>query len=121
MSRRQGGVLQLTLNGRQYRAKGNFTHDLGAPKRDAIVGPDGVHGYKEMPKQPFIEGAITDGDDISLEDLYAFQDGTAVLTLANGKSLAFREAWYAGDGQGTTEEGEINLRIEAMRAEEIPA
>ena len=27
-------------------------------KRDAIVGHDNVHGYKEMPQVPFMEGAV---------------------------------------------------------------
>ena len=56
---RVAGTLFFKVDGTQYKAKGNFEYDLGAPKREAITGPDGVHGYKEMPKAPYVTGAIT--------------------------------------------------------------
>jgi len=118
-NRRVGGILLFKLNGELFNAKGEFTYDIGAPKRDAVVGADGVHGFKEMPKVPFIEGALTDNDELDLKALLAFRDSTATLELANGKVIVIREAYYAGDGNVSSEEGEIPLRIEGMRGEEI--
>ena len=40
--------------------RGTFTYHLGIPKREAVIGPDRVHGYKEMPQVAYIEGAITE-------------------------------------------------------------
>ena len=119
VNRRVGGVILFKLDGEIFQAKGEFTYDIGAPKRDAVVGSDGVHGFKEMPKVPFIEGALTDSDQLNLTSLLNFRDGTATLELANGKVIVLREAYYAGDGQVKTDEGEINLRIEGVRGEEI--
>ena len=120
-NRRVGGIIFFKLDGALYSAKGNFTFDIGEPKRDAVVGPDGVHGFKEMPKVPYIEGAITDSDEISLTDLFRFRDGAAILELANGKVISIAEAYYAGEGTGTTEEGEVPVRIEGIRGREISA
>ncbi|QJC78895.1 phage tail tube protein [Pseudomonas umsongensis] len=116
---RIGGIIALKLNGDMYFAKGNFTYNLGKPKKEGVVGSDRVHGYKEVPQVPFIEGEITDRNELNLEDLVTLDDATATLELANGKVIMLREAWYAGEGTGNTEEGNIALRLEGMSAEEV--
>jgi len=118
-NRRVGGILLLKLDGELFRAKGEFTYDIGAPKRDAVVGADEVHGFSEKPKVAFIEGALTDSSDLDLNTVLLFRDGTATLELANGKVIVIREAYYAGDGNVSSDEGEIPLRIEGIRGEEI--
>lgn len=121
MNRRVGGILFFKLDGQLFQAKGEYTYDIGVPKREAVVGADAVHGFKEEPKVPFIEGAITDNDELDLQALLEFRDGTATLELANGKVIVIREAFYAGDGTVTTSEGEVTVRIEGIRGEEVPA
>jgi hypothetical protein len=116
---RIGGLIALKVNGDIYFAKGNFTYNLGKPKREGIVGSDVVHGYKETPQVPFIEGEITDRNELSLEDLVTLDEATITLELANGKVIALSEAWYAGEGTGNTEEGNIACRFEGMSAEEV--
>ena len=116
---RIGGIIALKVNGDMYFAKGNFTYNLGKPKKEGVVGSDRVHGYKEVPQVPFIEGEITDRNELNLEDLITLDDATATLELANGKVIMLREAWYAGEGTGNTEEGNIALRLEGMSAEEV--
>jgi hypothetical protein len=116
---RIGGIIALKINGDMYFAKGNFTYNLGKPKKEGVVGSDRVHGYKEVPQVPFIEGEITDRNELNLEDLITLDDATVTLELANGKVIMLREGWYAGEGTGNTEEGNIALRIEGMSAEEV--
>jgi len=116
---RIGGLIALKVNGDIYFAKGNFTYNLGKPKREGVVGADVVHGYKETPQVPFIEGEITDRNELSLEDLVTLDEATITLELANGKVIALSEAWYAGEGTGNTEEGNIACRFEGMSAEEV--
>ncbi|TAH39292.1 MAG: phage tail protein [Planctomycetota bacterium] len=116
---RVAGIIRFKANGTQHRAKGNFSYNIGAPKREAVVGADAVHGYKETPQQPFIEGEITDSEDLKLKDLVTLADGTITLELANGKLIALYEAWFAGDGTGQTQEANIAVRYEGMRAEEV--
>ena len=120
-NRRVGGILFFKINGALFQTKGEWTYDIGVPKREAVVGADGVHGFKEEPKVPFMEGAITDNDETDLQALFEFRDGTATLELANGKVIVIREAFYAGEGTATTSEGEVAVRIEGIRGEEIAA
>lgn len=115
----RGGTAFFKLDGNQHRVKGSWSYNLGLPKRDAIVGHDGVHGFKELPQQPFVEGVITDGADVDLAKLLKTDRATVTLELANGKVITLRDAWYAGEGTVTTEEGEIAVRFEGLSADEV--
>jgi hypothetical protein len=119
MSQRRGGIIQLQVNGELHDAKGNFTYNLGRPKREGIVGSDGVHGYKETPQVAFIEGEITDRGNLDLAKLVTMFGATVTLELANGKVIVLRDAWFASEGTGNTEEGNIAVRFEGANGEEI--
>lgn len=116
---RVGGIIEVKANGELYSAKGSWTYNLGRPKRESIVGSDAVHGYKEMPQVPFIEGAVTDRNDLDLTSLLELSDATVTLQLANGKIIVLRNAVFAADGNVTTEEGEVEVRFEGQSAEEV--
>lgn len=117
---RIGGIIFIKVDGVQYSAKGSWTYNLGKPKREGVVGSDSVHGYKELPQIPFVEGAITDSSEISSESLLGLTGVTVTLELANGKVIVWRNAWFAGEGSITTEEGEIAARFESKsQGEEV--
>lgn len=116
-----GGIIQFQANGTIYSAKGAFTWNLGRPKRTAVVGAERVHGFTETPQVPFIEGKFTDRGDMSVDQLLAFTNGTASLLLANGKTIVIRDAFFASEGNVSTEEGEIDVRFEGASGEEVPA
>ena len=118
-NRRIGGVILLKVDGDQLQAKGNFSYNLGVPKKEMIPGADGVHGFKEQPVVPYIEGAITDNDELDLETLQRTRDATVTLELANGKVIVLEEAVYAADGAASSEEGEIEFRFEGVRGREV--
>ena len=117
-NKRVGGILYIAVNGERLQAKGSFTYNHGVDKREAVVGSDQVHGFKELPQAPFIEGAITDSDELDVPTLKAVRDSTVTLELANGKVFTLSQAWYAADGDVTTEEGEIQVRFEGISATE---
>jgi len=119
MSNRRGGLISLKVDGDLYFAKGNFTYNIGKARKEAIVGADAVHGYKETPQVAFIEGEITDRKELSLEALQSIENATITLELANGKVIVLRQAWYASEGTGNTEEGNIAVRFEGMSGEEV--
>lgn len=117
---RRAGVIVVKVGGVQYDAKGNFSYNLGLPKREAIVGSDGIHGYKETPQVAFIEGEFTDRPDMSLAALAAIESETVTLELNNGKTVVLSQAWFAGEGTGNTEEANISVRFESrLQAQEI--
>jgi len=117
--KRRAGQIFIKANGYQYDAKGSFSYNLGHNKKDAIVGHDAVHGYKTLPQVPFVEGIITDSGNLDVEGVVDIDDATVTLELANGKVILLTEAWYANEGTITTEEGEIPVRFEGIKAEEI--
>lgn len=110
---RRAGRIYLKLDGSQQDAKGEFTYNLGNDLREAIIGADGVHGYKETPQVAFIEGAITDRSDLDLDALAQSDNITVTLELANGKTIVLSNAWFASEGSVTTGEAEIAVRFES--------
>jgi len=119
---RVGGTIELSVGGVIYSAKGSFTFNRGRPKREAILGSDlSVAGYKEEPQMPFIEGAITDRGDTDVDAILGMTDGTVSLRLANKKTVVLARAFFAGEGEETTEEGELEVRWEGETMEEVPA
>lgn len=119
MSQRRAGLIQLQVDGEVFLAKGNFTYNLGRPNREAIVGSDAVHGYREEAQVAFVEGEITDRQDLDLDRLVTMSEVTVTLTLGNEKVIVLRDAWYAAEGTGNTEEGNIAVRFEGANAEEV--
>jgi len=119
MAQRRAGLIQLQINGEIESAKGNFTYGLGAHRREAIIGSDGIHGYLERPQVGFIEGEITDRGDLDLRKIFEGKDVTVTLALANEKVVVLRDAWFAGEGVGNTNEANIAVRWEGASAEEV--
>lgn len=111
---RVGGVLYVAANGVRIPVRGSWNIGRGLPKRDGVVGVDGVHGYKEMPQLPFIEGEATVTPDMDVDALLQLQDATITAELANGKTPVLRNAWQAAEGVIATEEGTLPLRFEGL-------
>ena len=74
-----------------------------------------------MPQPPRIEGVITDQRDLILADFLNLTNETITLELANGKVIDQRNSWYGGDGDVTTEEGEIQVLFHGLSSEETNA
>lgn len=116
---RIAGVITLTINATSYMLAGDFTYDIGGYKREMMSGPDGVHGYKETVKIPFIEGDLRDTSAVNLATLTNITDATVVLSLANGKTISLYNAVFTGDGVCATGEATIKARFEGLSATEI--
>lgn len=119
MANIRAGKILIKANAVRYRAKGDFTYNLGVDKKTMIAGTDGVHGYKTETVIPFIEGVITDGDDLDVKALIGITDALVELELANGKTIALRGAVFAADADISTGEGEIPVRFEGLSCEEV--
>lgn len=118
MSNIVGGKVFIDVNGTRIAVKGNVTYGLGVDKREAVIGADGVHGAKSMPQVPYIEFETTDTANLNIKQLQSLENCTVVLQKPNGKTVVYSQAWYAGEGQAQTEEGQISCRFEAMQADE---
>lgn len=118
-NQRIAGIIQVQVNGQVFDAKGNFTTNLGRPLREAIVGSDRVHGFKETPQVAFVEGEFTDRGNLDRAALVSLVEATVTVKFNNGKLFVLRDAWYAGDGTSNTEESNMAVRFEGVSAEEI--
>lgn len=110
---RRAGLIWVQVNGQRIEAKGAFTIGAGQPKRDGIIGSDGIHGYKETPQIAFVEGALTDSPELDTVALRQVTNATVTVELNNGKTWVFEDAWYASEGTMTTDESEIGFRFES--------
>lgn len=117
----RSGTIHLKIDGEMQSVVGEFKFGLGKPTREGLVGHDGVHGFKQIPTIPFLEGEVRDGQNVSLDKLAAVKDATITLELANGKTYVWKNAWGCNpDGLGMgTEEGNIAVRFEALSAQEV--
>lgn len=116
---RRAGTIYFKVNGVRQEAKGDYSYHLGVPKRTAIVGADGIHGYTEEVQPPYIEGEITDRQSLDVKAFQTIDGAQVTLELANGKVIALRDAWYAGDGKVSTKEANIAVRFEGLSADEV--
>ena len=87
--------------------------------REAIIGSDGTHGFKETPQVAYISGSITDSQDLNMTELLGICDATVQLELSNGKIIVLEQAFFSGEGSATTEEGEIEAKFEGISAQEV--
>lgn len=105
---RIAGELYVKIDGELQDGKGSFTYNLGHPLRTPVYNTAmQVVGYKEEAQTPKVEGALTDRGSLDLEKLVTADGVTVTLVLANGKTITYSDAWYAGAGDVTSEEAEI--------------
>ena len=116
---RIAGVAYVKYDGRQLPIKGSWKVGFNKLKREGIAGQDRVHGYKEAPDVPFLEGDVSTTQEVSVPGLLAITDATVTLEAANGKVYVLRNAWTANSYEIETEDGKIGVRFEGMDIDEI--
>lgn len=116
---RIAGVAYIKVDGRQFAARGKWKSNILPTKREGIAGQDAVHGYKEMPRVPTIQGDVSYVEGFLVEDLPKISNATIELRLANGKVHILRNAWWSDESEVDTEEGSIPVKFEGLSGEEI--
>jgi len=84
-----------------------------------IAGQDGVHGYQELPRVPYIEGDITTVPGLSLEALITQTDSTVVAQLANYTTYTLTNSVCKGGFEANTRDGQVRVRWEGLTCQEI--
>jgi hypothetical protein len=121
MANRIAGVCYLKVDGAQYALRGALTVSPDSFEREGVAGMDGVHGYIERPRVPFITADLTDTAGLSLEALQAVTDATITVELANGKTYLLRNAWTAEARELNAADGQVSVRFEGKKGEEVMA
>ena len=116
---RIAGIAYVKYDGKQLPIRGKWQIGFNQIKREGIAGQDGVHGYKEMPQVPSLEGDVSTTEDLAVEDLVAVTKATVTLEAANGRVYVLRDAWTANAYDVDTEEGSIKVRFEGLQIDEL--
>lgn len=119
MSKRIAGTCYFKADGESFNLRGSFTVSPDPYEREGVAGLDGVHGYTETQRVPYIEGEISDHADLSLKKIREMRDVTITAELANGKTYVLRNAWAASARDLNAGEGSMTLRFEGLECEEI--
>jgi len=120
MAQKFAGIAFLQVGGNQLRLRGNFTVSPSPVERTMIAGQDGVHGYQELPRVPYIEGDISTTPDMRLESLDGMTDVNVVAQLANGFTYSLISATCKAALEANTRDGQVRVRWEGIWCGEIP-
>jgi hypothetical protein len=112
---RIAGTAYLSADGKTYPVRGEFKYNPGTVKRESKTGMDGVHGYSEAPRVPFISCAMTDTGDMSVAAINAMNNVTVVVELANGKTIIGRNMWTVDDQDVDSVEAQFDVKWEGVQ------
>jgi hypothetical protein len=119
MAQRFAGIAFLTVDGVQLSLRGNFTVSPSSVERTMIAGQDGVHGFQELPRVPYIEGDLSTVPGLLLEDLEAETDVTVVAQLANGMQYTLTGGTCKSGFENNTRDGQVRVRWEGTACHEL--
>lgn len=112
------GTAQITVDGVTYQLVGSLKYSPTTVKRDALVGQDGFHGWKEMPKPGSITMDVRDAGDLTVADFNGMTNVTVVAELANGKTVVGRNMGTTEPEEVETEEAKFSVKFEGPQVSE---
>lgn len=113
VTRRIAGVCTMSIDGRPVALVGEASYRPSNPTREAKIGADGYHGYKEKPGTGLMKGKIRDSGGTSTQSLGQLTNATIVFQLANGKTVTGRNMFWSGDPPSAdAEEAETEFTFE---------
>ena len=118
MAVRIAGIAFLFVNNNQMALRGNFTVSPAVVERTMLAGQDGVHGYQELPRVPYIEGDISTVPTLNLKDLEAQVNVTVVAQLANQKQYTLGQAICKAGFEANSRDGQVRVRWEGITCQE---
>lgn len=119
MAQRIAGTAFVTVNGEQIALRGNLTVSPSAVERTMLAGQDGVHGYQELPRVPYIEGDFSTMPGLAVEDIDGQINETVVVQAANGTIFSFTEAVCQAGTEPNLRDGQMRIRWDCVTCEEI--
>lgn len=116
---RIAGIISVSIDGELQQAEGDFEINLGAAKRETLIGSDAVHGFKETPQAPMIKGTIRNRRTLDVRRMVELTNATIHVGAGNGKAYVLRDAWFSGDGNINTGDSKIDVEFTGRSCEEV--
>lgn len=115
---RLAGTAYMSIDGKPVALVGDFEWDPGLVVREALVGMDGVHGFKEKPHPASMKMTLRDLGNVSAAAFNNLTDTTVTVELANGKRVTGADLFQVGPTPVKAEDGtlevEFNGRVGAI-------
>jgi hypothetical protein len=112
------GIAQVTVDGATYQLEGSAKYSPSSVKREAMVGQDGFHGWKETPVTGSISMSIRDAGDMTVGSFNTMRNATVVLSLANGKIVVGRNMGTTDVQEVDTEDAKFDVKFEGPQVSE---
>ncbi|CAI1756908.1 phage tail tube protein [Serratia proteamaculans] len=109
---RLAGTAYVTTDGVTVMVAGQFKYSPGKVERSTLTGMDGVHGYKEKPRAPFISYQARDSGGTSIAQINDSTNVSVVVELANGKTIIGENMWSVNTQDVDSEEAVFDVRWE---------
>jgi len=107
------GTAFLKVDGAQYPLKGNLTVSASPIERTAVCDPkEGMVGFYETPRAPFIEGDVSTLAGLSTEQIEGITNATVTAELINGYTYVLSRAFHKGLVEINTHDGQFHVRFE---------
>jgi hypothetical protein len=109
---RIAGLAYLKLNGASLPVKANCVVSPDVVERAMIPGQDGIHGYSENPRVPYVQADISLTPDLDMETIAAGVDETITVEFANGQVYALQHATCKAAMEHQSKDGQVQVRWE---------
>jgi hypothetical protein len=112
------GTAQVTTDGVTQQLEGGLKYSVSTVKREALVGKDGFHGWKETPVTGSITMSLRDAGNLSVAAFNAMRNSTIVAQLANGKIVVGRNMGATDVQEVDTEDAKFEVKFEGPQVTE---
>lgn len=112
------GIAQVSVNGTTYQLESAAKYSPATVKREAMIGQDGFHGWKETPVTGSITLSIRDAGSLNVGGFSAMRNATVVLQLANGKVVTGRNMATTEVKEVDTENAKFEVKFEGPQVSE---
>jgi hypothetical protein len=113
------GTAFFTIDGVQFSLRGTLNIKLGAIKREAVMGLDQLHGFKEVPEASYIECELTDLPQVDWNVIEKATGVTIQTSLINGKVAMLPNASQVLPIELNADDGKLKVRFEGPKGEWI--
>jgi hypothetical protein len=114
MAQKIAGVAHLSVGNVMLALRGNFTVSHSMVERTMLAGQDGIHGYQELPRVPYMEADISTVPNFDIQTLDGQTDVTVLAQLANGWFFQLADATCKAGLEQNTRDGQVRVRWEGM-------
>lgn len=111
------GKAKVKVDGSEMLTDVDSTLNVGGSSREAVVGPNGVQGYRETPEAPTLTSTVRHTKDTDILALGRITGATIIFETDTGDAYVLRRAFVTDTVEMSS--GNIRLNWGAMGVERL--